>query len=124
MNVSMYRAAIDIEDRLLAKLTAIRYAEKDVGLDVIAREGLAYDDAAGLYRSALVAFGVNAADVRGLGLDALRTVWKHQPMPGLQRSRSAPAMALDSSAGNSTLRTILQGVKAPVDMTTRSDLSR
>jgi hypothetical protein len=86
--------AAQIENSVMARVTALRQAERDV-----AHFGMAFDGATSaeeLYRNALEHCGVARQESSGLNLSSLRVLLKHRPMPGSRAWRDAPAMAFDS----------------------------
>jgi hypothetical protein len=117
-----YEIARVAADRVHGRMMAVREAERAcapfmAGLN----SNLAFDSAESLYRQVLSdACGIRASDVKDLPLAGLKILLKHQSVPGLH-SWHAPAMAFDDAGGDSTLSTILKGIEAPKNLSTRSD---
>jgi hypothetical protein len=85
---------------------------------------LAFDSAESLYRQVLNdACGIRASDVADLPVAGLKILLKHQSVPGLHASH-APEMAFDASQDDGVLGSILKGIEAPRDISTRSDRLR
>jgi hypothetical protein len=111
---AMYRAAVEAEGRIMATLTRLRYAQRDV-----AARGLAYDSTAGdarqVYADALVQLGVSRDEIAGLNSYTMEKMLKCMPPRGSRSPRST-AMAFDSAPKNDALAGILQGISRPVDL--------
>jgi hypothetical protein len=111
---ALYRAAVEAEDRIMATLTRLRYAQRDV-----AARGLAYDSTAGdarqVYTSALGQLGIPADELAGLSSFHMEKMLRCMPRGG-SRNRRSTAMAFDAAPKNDALAGILQGIPRPVDL--------
>jgi hypothetical protein len=124
MNTSTYyRSLVEVEDRVSAKMAAVRKAELDVAPYVdIAREDIACDSAEGIYQGALRALGIPEIETKGIPLAGLRVLLKN--VRSSPAAHGASAMAMDANEGSSALSAILNGIEAPRDISTRSDRLR
>jgi hypothetical protein len=109
---SYFKTLGQIEDRVTARMTEMRQAEKDVSLHC---GGMAFDGATAedVYRNALEHCGIPRSDTSALNIHSLKALLKHQPAPGSRAWRDAPAMAFDSAASGGALDSILKGIKPP-----------
>jgi hypothetical protein len=117
--VSYFKTLGQIEDRVTARMTELRQAERDVALHC---NGMACDAATAedVYRAGLDHIGVSRRETAGLSASALRVLLKN--VRGSQASsRGAPAMAFDASQDDGKLSSILAGVEPPKNLSTRSD---
>jgi hypothetical protein len=105
--MSMYTAAIAVEDRVMRRLRELNQAKRETGM---AFDG---DTPEAVYRAAIVSPGVSYNEIAGLPVSALKVVLKNVPAPGSRSRRSA--MAFDSAA-TARLDEILGGVPMPVDL--------
>ena len=127
MSLSSYFKTLDqIEDRVTARMTELRQAERDVALHC---GGMAFDGAtaADVYRAGLDHIGVSRRETAGLSASELRVILKNLPIShrGGVVSGSSAAMAYDSaSQGPSVLDSILKGVRRPRDLSNRNDFRR
>jgi hypothetical protein len=127
MSLSSYFKTLDqIEDRVTARMTELRQAERDVALHC---GGVAFDGAtaADVYRAGLDHIGVSRRETAGLSASELRVILKNLPIShrGGVVSGSSAAMAYDSaSQGPSVLDSILKGVRRPRDLSNRNDFRR
>jgi hypothetical protein len=115
-NGALYRAAVEAEDRIMATLSRLRYAQNDVR-----SRGLAYDSSAAdgreVYLSALANMGIARDEVRGLTSYDMEKMLRCMPARG-SRARRPSAMAYDV-AQNDALAGILAGVPTPIDLSDR-----
>jgi hypothetical protein len=120
---SYFKTLGQIEDRVAARMTELRQAERDVASHC---NGMAFDanSAEDVYRAGLEYCGIPRSETSGLNIFSLKALLKHRPMPGSRAWRSAPAMAFDSTPGGSALDTILAGIKPPRDQSTHNDFRR
>jgi hypothetical protein len=120
---SYFKTLGQIEDRVTARMTELRQAERDVALHC---DGMAFDGATAeeVYRNALEHCGISRGETSSLNVFSLKALLKHRPTPGSHAWRSAPAMAFDSKPGNSVLDSILNGIEPPRDRSTRNDFRR
>ena len=127
MSLSSYFKTLDqIEDRVTARMTELRQAERDVALHC---GGMAFDGATAeeVYRAGLDHVGVSRRETAGLSASELRVILKNLPIShrGGVVSGSSAAMAYDSaSQGPSVLDSILKGVRRPRDLSNRNDFRR
>jgi hypothetical protein len=127
MSIASYFKTLDqIEDRVTARMTELRQAERDVALHC---GGMAFDGAtaADVYRAGLDHIGVSRRETAGLSASELRVILKNLPIShrGGVVSGSSAAMAYDSaSQGPSVLDSILKGVRRPRDLSNRNDFRR
>jgi hypothetical protein len=127
MSLSSYFKTLDqIEDRVTARMTELRQAERDVALHC---GGMAFDGAtaADVYRAGLDHIGVSRRETAGLSASELRVILKNLPLSGAGGvvTRSSAAMAYDSAShGPSVLDSILKGIKPPRDFSHRNDFRR
>ena len=127
MSMASYFKTLDqIEDRVTARMTELRQAERDVALHC---NGMAFDGAtaADVYRAGLDHIGVSRRETAGLSASELRVILKNLPIShrGGVVSGSSAAMAYDSaSQGPSVLDSILKGVRRPRDLSNRNDFRR
>jgi hypothetical protein len=128
MSISSYFKTLDqIEDRVTARMTKLRQAERDVALHC---GGMAFDDgatAADVYRAGLDHIGVSRRETAGLSASELRVILKNLPIShrGGVVSGASAAMAYDSAShGPSVLDSILKGVPRPRDLSHRNDFRR
>jgi hypothetical protein len=119
---SYFKTLGQIEDRVTARMTALRDAEREVAQRC---PGMAFDGATAedVYRAGLNHLGIAKADLSGMNVAGLRALLKHTPRPGTPAWRNAPAMAYDSKEP-SVLDGILSGLKPPRDRSTRNDFLR
>jgi hypothetical protein len=117
---SYFKTLGQIEDRVTARMAALRQAERDVALHC---PGMAFDadSAEAVYRKGLEAMGIPMADLTSMNVAGLRALLKHTPRPGTPAWRSA--LAYDSKTP-SVLDGILAGIKPPRDRSTRNDFRR
>jgi hypothetical protein len=120
---SYFKTLGQIEDRVAERMGSLRQAERDVALHC---GGMAFDGATAeeVYRAGLDHVGVPRSETAGLNIHSLRALLKYRPTPGSPAWRSAPAMAFDSTPGDSVLDSILKGIKPPRDRSTRNDFLR
>jgi hypothetical protein len=118
---SYFKTLGQIEDRVTARMTELRQAERDVALHC---DGMAFDGATAeeVYRNALEHCGISRSETSSLNVFSLKALLKHRPTPGSHAWRSAPAMAFDSKPGNSTLDAILKDITAPRNLTGRGEI--
>jgi hypothetical protein len=118
---SYFKTLGQIEDRVTARMAALRQAERDVAQHC----GMAFDGATAedVYRAGLNHLGIAKADLSGMNVAGLRALLKHTPRPGSPAWRNAPALPQDSKAP-SVLDDILAGMKPPRDRSTRNDFLR
>ena len=113
-----------IADRVVDRVSAAQRDLRQAELDVRPYVGsaLALDSAVAVYRHALVeGCGIAERDLRGLDARALRTVLRHQPVPGSAAARNAP-MAFELVCKRQPgARRDPQGHPAPRDISTRND---
>ena len=127
MSVASYFKTLgQIEDRVSARMTELRQAERDVALHC---GGMAFDGAtaADVYRAGLDHVGVPRRETAGLSASELRVILKNLPRSGAGGvvTRSSAAMAYDSAShGPSVLDSILKGVRRPRDLSNRNDFRR
>ena len=127
MSLSSYFKTLDqIEDRVTARMTELRQAERAVALHC---GGMAFDGAtaADVYRAGLDHIGVSRRETAGLSASELRVILKNLPIShrGGVVSGSSAAMAYDSAShGSSVLDSILKGVRRPRDLSNRNDFRR
>lgn len=127
MSVASYFKTLgQIEDRVTARMTELRQAERDVALRC---GGMAFDGAtaADVYRAGLDHVGVPRRETAGLSATELRVLLKNLPRSGAGGgvTRSSAAMAYDSAShGPSVLDSILRGIKQPRDGSHRNDFRR
>jgi hypothetical protein len=117
--VSYFKTLGQIEDRVTARMTELRQAERDVALHC---NGMACDAAAtaeDVYRAGLDHIGVPRRETAGLSASALRTILKN--VRAGSYASHAPAMAFDASQDDGKLSSILAGVEPPKNLSTRSD---
>ena len=126
MSVSSYFKTLgQIEDRVSARMTEFRQAERDVALHC---GGMAFDGAtaADVYRAGLDHVGVPRRETAGLSASELRVILKNLPRSGaggvVTRS-SAMAMDANESTGG-PLDSILKGIPRPRDRSHRNDFRR
>jgi hypothetical protein len=105
--MSMYTAAVAVEDRVMRRLRDLAQARRECGM---AFDGGSAEE---IYRAALEARGVSRGESAGLSTSALKIILKNTSSPW-SRSRR-PAMAFDSAA-TARLDEILGGVPMPVDL--------
>jgi hypothetical protein len=121
--VGYFKTLSQIEDRVTAKMTELRQAERDVALHC---GGMAFDgvSAEEIYRAGLESVGVPKRDTYGMSAPQLRILLRNLPRSGSGGSvtSSAAGMAHDSSP--SVLDKILQGVRRPRDLSNRNDFRR
>ena len=125
MSVASYFKSLgQIEDRVSARMTELRQAERDVALHC---GGMAFDGAtaADVYRAGLDHVGVPRRETAGLSASELRVILKNLPRSGAGGvvTRSSAAMAFDSREP-SPLDSILKGIRPPRDGSTRNDFRR
>jgi hypothetical protein len=121
---SYFKTLGQIEDRVAARMTDLRQAERDVALHC---NGMALDGATAeeVYRAGLEHCGISRSETSGLSVAALRVLLKNRPSPGSSAWRDTPAMAFDSTPGErSALDGILKGIKPPRDGSHRNDFRR
>jgi hypothetical protein len=121
---SYFKTLGQIEDRVTARMTELRQAEREVALHC---GGMAFDgnSAEEVYRKGLEHLGVPRSETSRLSVAALRILLKNRPAPGSRAWRDAPAMAFDSTPGEkSILDGILKGIKPPRDLSNRNDFRR
>jgi hypothetical protein len=110
----LYRAAVEAEARITAKMARLRYARADV-----AQRGMAYDanaaDGREVYLSALEQMGIAQDEIAGLTSYDMEKMLKCMPRGG-SRNRRSTAMAFDSAPKNDALAGILKGFSRPVDL--------
>jgi hypothetical protein len=118
---SYFKTLSQIEDRVTARMAALRQAERDVAQHC----GMAFDGATAedVYRAGLNHLGIARTETASMNVAGLRALLKHRPAPGSQAWRNAPAMAYDSKEP-SVLDGILDGLKPPRDRSTRNDFLR
>ena len=127
MSLSSYFKTLDqIEDRVTARMTELRQAERDVALHC---NGMAFDGARAeeVYRAGLDHIGVSRRETAGLSVSELQMILKNLPLSGAGGvvTRSSASMAYDSSShGPSVLDSILKGVPRPRDLSHRNDFRR
>src|ERR1700727_1384516 len=127
MSLSSYVKTLDqIEDRVTARMTELRQAERDVTLHC---NGVAFDgaSAADVYRAGLDHIGVSRRQTAGLSASELRVILKNLPISnrGGVVSGASASMAYDSAShGSSVLDSILKGVPRPRDLSHRNDFRR
>jgi hypothetical protein len=111
----LYRAAIEAEARITAKMNRLRYARADV-----AQRGMAFDsnadDAREVYISALAQKGIARDELLTLTSYDLERMLRCIPTRGSRSSRAG--MAYDHKQ-TSKLDGILGGVATPMDLTER-----
>ena len=111
---SYFRTLGQIEDRVTARMTELRQAERDVALRC---GGMAFDGAtaADVYRAGLDHIGVSRRETAGLSATELRVLLKNLPRSGAGGvvTRSSAAMAYDSAShGPSVLELDPEGRQA------------
>jgi hypothetical protein len=127
MSLSSYFKTLDqIEDRVTARMTELRQAERDVALHC---GGMAFDGATAeeVYRAGLDHVGVSRRETAGLSASELRVILKNLPIShrGGVVSGSSASMAYDSAShGPSVLDSVLKGVRRPRDLSNRNDFRR
>jgi hypothetical protein len=116
--VSYFKTLGQIEDRVTARMTELRQAERDVALHC---NGMACDGATAedVYRAGLDHIGVSRRETAGLSASALRVLLKN--VRAGSHASHAPAMAFDASQDDGKLSSILAGVEPPKNLSTRSD---
>jgi hypothetical protein len=119
--VSYFKTLGQIEDRVTARMTELRQAERDVALHC---NGMACDGATAedVYRAGLDHIGVPRRETAGLSAASLRVLLKS--VRTSQASHGAPAMAFDASQDDGVLGSILKGIEPPPDISSRSDRLR
>ena len=123
---SYFKTLGQIEDRVTARMTELRQAERDVALHC---NGMAFDGATAeeVYRAGLDHIGVSRRETAGLSVSELQMILKNLPLSGAGGvvTRSSASMAYDSSShGPSVLDSILKGVPRPRDLSNRNDFRR
>jgi hypothetical protein len=127
MSLSSYFKTLDqIEDRVTARMTELRQAERDVALHC---GGMAFDGATAeeVYRAGLDHVGVSRRETAGLSASELRVILKNLPIShrGGVVSGASASMAYDSAShGPSVLDSVLKGVRRPRDLSNRNDFRR
>ena len=123
---SYFKTLGQIEDRVTARMTELRQAERDVALHC---GGMAFDGATAeeVYRAGLDHVGVSRRETAGLSASELRVILKNLPIShrGGVVSGASASMAYDSAShGPSVLDSILKGVRRPRDLSNRNDFRR
>ena len=123
---SYFKTLGQIEDRVTARMTELRQAERDVALHC---GGMAFDGATAeeVYRAGLDHIGVSRRETAGLSASELRMILKNLPIShrGGVVSGASASMAYDSAShGPSVLNSILKGVPRPRDLSHRNDFRR
>jgi hypothetical protein len=97
----MYSSTREIENRVVARMTALRDAEREAAQYC----GMAFDgdSAEQIYVAALEHCGISRRETAGLNVYALKALLKHRPTPGSREWRNAPAMAFDSTPGEKSV---------------------
>jgi hypothetical protein len=119
-----YNIAHAAVDRASSAMVELRQADRDVAKYC---DGMAFDAATAedVYRAGLDHCGVPMRETAGLPAAALRILLKNLPRSGSGGTvGSAAAVAFDASEGSSALSSILNGIEAPRDISTRSDRLR
>jgi hypothetical protein len=118
-----YNLAHAAGERASSAMVALRQADRDVAKYC---DGLAFDAATAeeVYRAGLEHLGVPKRELAGLSASALRVLLKNLPRSGAGGTVDSAAMAFDASEGSSALSSILAGIEAPRDISTRSDRVR
>jgi hypothetical protein len=115
-NGVLYRAAIEAEERITAKMNRFRQARNEVSARGLALDANA-DDAREVYISALAQLGVPRDEVRSLTSFDLQRVLRLMPTGGSRNRRSA--MAFDATRKKDALDDILGDIPPVVDLSDR-----
>jgi hypothetical protein len=115
VHAAVDRASSAMNERLQADREVAKYCG-----------GLAFDgvSATEVYRNALDHCGVSRNETAGLSASALRVLLKNLPRSGAGGTVDSASMAFDAGEGSSVLSSILDGIPAPKNISTRSDRLR
>jgi hypothetical protein len=121
---SYFKTLGQIKDRVSARMTELRQAERDVALHC---GGMAFDGAtaADVYRAGLDHVGVPRRETAGLSASELRVILKNLPRSGAGGVTRSSAMAMDANESTGgPLDSILKGIPRPRDRSHRNDFRR